>query len=289
MTANREYFLTYEDFSEPKKVEIAAGTSIDALGHGVINVKIKVNGKWTTNHLEEIWYVPDIGTNLFSQSVSLYKGYEWHTSIEGTKCMKNGQVYLTGYLKDGLNILNMLAVLPNVSAKVYTVNSTNVLQLYHERLGHQNKVHVMKILKQQGIDVKKNDDDWCEGCLLEKQHRRSFGTRKDGSKVPGEMISADVCGPMSEKSLGGATYFLCFKDDFSRFRRVFFLQNKSEVTEKLEQFLAEAETAGHKIRQFLSDGGKEFDNKQVRRILEKRGIEVRLTMAYMYTSTERCL
>lgn len=280
MTAHREYFLTYEAFSEPKNVEIADGTSIDALGHGVINVKMEVNGKWTMNHLEEVWYVPDIGANLFSQSVSLYKGYEWHTTIEGTKCMKNGQVYLTGYLAQGLTILNMQAELPNVSAKVYTVNSTNVLQLYHERLGHQHKAHVMKILKQRGIVTNKNDDDWCEGCLFGKQHRRRFGTRKDRSKQPGEMISADVCGPMSEKSLGGAAYFLCFKDDYSKFRRVFFLQKKSEVAEKIEQFLAEAETAGHTVRQFLSDGGKEFDNSQVRKILVKRGIEMRLTMAY---------
>ena len=199
MTAHREYFLTYEAFSEPKKVEIANGMSINALGHGVVNVKMKVNGKWTTNHLKEVWYVPDIGANLFSQSVSLYKEYEWHTTIEGTKCMKKGQVYLTGYLREGLTILNMQVKLPYVSTKAYTVNSTNVLQLYHERLGHQYKLHVMKILKQRGIDAKKDDDDWCKGCSFGKQHRRNFGTRKDRSKVPGEIISADVCGPMSEK------------------------------------------------------------------------------------------
>ena len=54
----------------------------------------------------------------------------------------------------------------------------------------------------------------------------------------GELIHSDVCGPMQEVSISGARYFRTFKDDFSRYRRVYFLRNKSEVKDKLKDFLS---------------------------------------------------
>jgi len=50
------------------------------------------------------------------------------------------------------------------------------LQVWHERLGHQNKRHVMKVLKQHGINVEANKE-FCDGCALRKANRQSFGNR----------------------------------------------------------------------------------------------------------------
>ena len=279
MTSHREYFVTYEAFYEPKSVEIADKSYIQAFGSGVINVEMEVDGKRTVNHLENVWYVPKIGTNLFSESVSLYKGFKWYIDLYENRCGKNGQTFLTGKLEDGLIILNMRVILPKSPAKVYVASKVDTLQLYHERLGHQNKRHVQKVLRQREIAVEV-DGEFCEGCVFGKQHRQSFGERKDRPSLPGELINSDVCGPMSEKSVGGSNYFVCFKDDFTKFRRVFFLRHKSEVEDKLKQFLTETDVVGYKIKQFLSDGGKEFDNNQVHNLLEKRGIDVRMSMPY---------
>ena len=49
---------------------------------------------------------------------------------------------------------------------------------------------------------------------------------------------------------------------------------------KLKQFIAETTAAGHVIKEFLSDNGKEFNNKKVRKILHKAGIIQRLTMPH---------
>ena len=65
-------------------MEIADKSHIKALGSKVINVEMQVHGKWTANHLENVWYVPNIGANLFSESVSLF-------NTSGTLiCMKIG-------------------------------------------------------------------------------------------------------------------------------------------------------------------------------------------------------
>jgi hypothetical protein len=61
----------------------------------------------------------------------------------------------------------------------------------------------------------------CDGCALGKAHRQSFGTRAGRTSVVGEQINADVCGPLTETSVGGGRYYVCFKDDYSKCRRVF--------------------------------------------------------------------
>jgi len=86
----------------------------------------------------------------------------------------------------------------------------------------------MKLLKQQGINVEANKEFY-DGCALGKAHWQSFGTRTSRPSIVGEQINADVCGPMTEKSVGGACYYACFKDDNSKFRCLFFITNKSEV------------------------------------------------------------
>ncbi|KAG7200457.1 hypothetical protein KM043_016060 [Ampulex compressa] len=85
---------------------------------------------------------------------------------------------------------------------------------------------------------------------------------------------------MSTASLGKSRYFVCFKDDFNKYRRIFFLTKKSEVCEVLKQFLNEANTNGHTVKRLRCDGGKEFDNKDVSTLLSKFGIEQLVTPAY---------
>ena len=174
--------------------------------------------------------------------------------------------------------------------------------------GHQNKRHVQKWLKAQEIDSVL-DDELYEVCIYGKQHRLSFGSREQYAATQlGNLIHADLCGPMSVVSKGGMRYFLCFKDDFTKYQSIYFLNHlsgyfpivlamyfrttyndasawlvkeKSEVAEKLEQFLSETKTTGHIVREILTDSGKEFVNKETSRITNKYGINHRITMPYI--------
>ncbi|KAG8194444.1 hypothetical protein JTE90_011053 [Oedothorax gibbosus] len=123
-------------------------------------------------------------------------------------------------------------------------------------------------------------DELCAGCLYGKHSRSSFGTRQNRPTVAGGLIHADVCGPMQESSIGGARYFLCFKDDYSKFRRVFFLEHKNEVSNYLQVFLKEFSNAGITVKELLTDGGTEFKNSEVQKILESWGITHRVSMPY---------
>ena len=96
--------------------------------------------------------------------------------------------------------------------------SDNTLQAWHERLGHQDKHHVKKFKHDRGIKV--NDDEecgLCEGCIQGKHHRLSFSSQVNKSTKPGDLVFADICGPMEENALHGFRYYVVFKDDFSSF------------------------------------------------------------------------
>lgn len=122
------------------------------------------------------------------------------------------------------------------------------------------------------------DTELCEGCIYGKAHRFPFSTRRRATK-PGELIHSDVCGPF-ESSMSGYRYFVLFKDDFTKFRIIYFIKEKSEVADKLNQFIAETKITGYVIKELFSDNGREFDNKQVKDTLQKEGIIQRLTMPY---------
>jgi hypothetical protein len=98
------------------------------------------------------------------------------------------------------------------------------------------------------------------------------------TESPGDVIHADVCGPMQEDSFQGSRYFVMFKADFLQYRAVYFLKKKSEVSEKLKMFLAEAKTLNHTAKELSTDGGGEFGCKQVQQITQETGLHHRMTM-----------
>ena len=63
-----------------------------------------------------------------------------------------------------------------------------------------------------------------------------------------------------------------FKDNFSHYRHIYFLRDKSKVKDKLKDFLSFVKMpGGNDIKILLTDGGKEYENQEVRAILNAAG------------------
>ncbi|GFS60863.1 retrovirus-related Pol polyprotein from transposon TNT 1-94 [Trichonephila inaurata madagascariensis] len=161
------------------------------------------------------------------------------------------------------------------SPKPVYVGDSDAIMAY----GH-GTAHIRDILSKYQIKSNVKDSKICDGCCCGKQCRRPFGTRKQRATTPGKLINIDVCGPMQQQSLGGAKFYVCFKDDFPKYRRVIFMQPKNEVSKCLETFLNEAKNAGHMVKEVLSDGEGEVINSTVKSILEKFGISSCKSMPY---------
>ena len=279
ITSHFEYFAFYEEFATPLQVRIGNNTYLQAKGRGTVNILCLVDGEWFDHYMINVLYVPDIAYNLFSVGAAMDKGLVYRAERNTCVLIKDDQTVAIGIRKDRLYKLLIRVQVPATPLALTAREST--LQLWHERLGHQNKKHVQQFLKSRGISITGSEEELCAGCAYGKQHRQSFGQRIKKASTVGELIHSDVCGPMQEDSIGGARYFCTFKDDFSHYRRVYFLRNKSEVKDKLKDFLSFVETSsGNNVKILLTDGGKEYDNHEVRAILNAAGIEHRKTAPY---------
>lgn len=102
----------------------------------------------------------------------------------------------------------------------------------------------------------------CKCCLEGKLVRLPFAKRsiRKSNQVL-DHIHTDVCGPMQTPKPGGYRYFLKLTDDFSRYCAVYFLQNKSEVSDRIKEYTKYVKTLFDRAPKVIrSDQGGEFQN-----------------------------
>lgn len=130
-----------------------------------------------------------------------------------------------------------------------------------------------------GIKVKL-EKDICEPCQFGKAYRKRFGTRVS-KPLPGYLLSVDVFGPF-DTSFCGSKYLIVIKDHYTHFWYGYIEKEKSVpvLSHCISDALAKTHSLGHKVVEFLSDNGGEFDNEQVRSVLSEFGFTQRLSAPY---------
>ena len=154
------------------------------------------------------------------------------------------------------------------------------MSTWHQRLGHVNHQYIHKMAKSNmidGLNINNAAESSlpCEGCAYGKSHRTPFPTegRKRATSV-GELIHSDICGPISVPSIGGSRYYVLFKDDFSGFRVVHFIRQKSEASELFKLFVIRLHSeTGQCVHTLRSDNGGEYGGKEFNSWLSKKGIK----------------
>jgi hypothetical protein len=149
--------------------------------------------------------------------------------------------------------------------------STQSLNVWHHRLCHLNHAMVKKMAAEGIVDgiilSGKNHSNFCVGCVMGKMHRSPFpwvDTRVKAAAI-GQLTHIDVCGPMSIATMGGALYYVLFKDDYTSYKVVFCIKAKSEVLTCLKKYAAKLEReTGKTIHTLHSDQGGEFTSKALR-------------------------
>jgi len=126
-----------------------------------------------------------------------------------------------------------------------------------------------------------DDDVFCAACVQGKQQRSSFKSRQQRATTRGEVIHADLCGPMEVDSLDGARYFLCFTCNFIRYCIVYFLKEKSEAAAKIDKMVRlVSNLCDRSVKALQCDGGLEFNNSKVKSILKTQGVQLVITNPY---------
>ena len=85
-----------------------------------------------------------------------------------------------------------------------------------------------------------------------------FTSAQSFTKLLANVVSDSVW-PFQVESVGGARYYILFKDLFSGYKAVYFIKHKSEAGNCFNLIYAKVYTeTGHRIRKFRCDGAGEF-------------------------------
>ena len=170
-------------------------------------------------------YVPNLKRNLISLGTLDEEGYTYKAEKGVLKASKGSLVILKGDKKNGLYVLRGEAVTNEAACIASKISDKGIL--WHMRLGHMSERGVLEFSKRDllnGDQVSKLD--FCENCVLGKQHRISFSTAQHTSKQILEYVHSDLWGPSKVPTHGGNRYFLSLIDDHSRKLWLYLLKSK---------------------------------------------------------------
>lgn len=282
MTFHKDWFTAFRSIeSSSNVVQIGDNSFVQAEGIGSVKVLALVNGQWEPRTLENTLYVPKLKKNLFS--VGAVTSKQFKVTFDDSKIeVRNQKIIATG-----IKMANQCYKMLFKGKEVEQANAATeeIVKLWHERLGHPG-INSFKEMAGQGLipGIKSSNIDkhFCESCQSGKIHRLPFHANLNTrANKPGEVIHSDICGKMPITSLGGANFFLLFKDDCTSYRFVYFVKHKSDTFNTFLQFqkMIERQT-GNKIKVFKSDNGREYINEQFTEHFKKTGIIAERTAPY---------
>ncbi|GJS68200.1 retrotransposon protein, putative, ty1-copia subclass [Tanacetum coccineum] len=163
-------------------------------------------------------------------------------------------------------------------SSIYTVSNKrskldlDFALLWHCRLGHISKKRIEK-LQHDGLlnstDLRAFEK--CVPCMSGKMARKPYTHQVERAKDLLGQIYTDVCGPFKIMSRQGASYFVTFTDDFSRYGYIYLLKHKHEVFETFKVF---------QKKSLRSDRGGEYMSQEFLDHLKDYGIITHRTPLY---------
>ncbi|KYM94363.1 Copia protein [Cyphomyrmex costatus] len=158
---------------------------------------------------------------------------------------------------------------------------------WHKKLDHRDPEAIKYMeMKNLATDLKITDcgiRGVCKTCVKGKMTRQPFPKMSfSKTQEPLDLIHTDVCGPMQTKTPGNKRYILTLIDDYSKYTVVYLMEYKSEVTEKIQDYVRNMKTKFKKVPKVIrSDRSREYVNASLKDFLRKEGIEVQYTVGYV--------
>ncbi|GKB76813.1 retrotransposon protein, putative, ty1-copia subclass [Tanacetum coccineum] len=174
-------------------------------------------------------------------------GYIHTFTNYGISVSKDNVFYFNAIPHDGIYEIDMHNLYPNVSSTFNVSNkrvkySLDSSYLWYCRVGNIKKKRMDK-LQRDGILQSIHDEslEKCKSCIIGKMAPKPFSHQVERAEDLLGLIHTDVCGPFRTVSREGASYFITFTDDFSRYGYVYLMKHKHEVFETFKVFQNEVE------------------------------------------------
>ena len=279
MTYSKDQLEDYEEM-EMQSVHLADKTVLEAIGKGTATIWTRVGGNNVPCRIKNVWLVPKLERSLLSVTRIVQHGYS--VIFTPQSCLitaQNGQHVLKAVDNGGIYLISS-GTAQNVALMGSIKEDSH---LWHRRLGHLNMDSVKQLTTRGLISASGSlRNQICEVCIDSKITRKPFplGRATRAQEALG-LVHTDVCGPMSVVSIGGASYFTIFIDDWSRATFLYLLKRKSDVLDAFKQFEAWATTTmGKKLKILRSDNGGEYISGAFNSLCLEKGIQRQFTVPY---------
>ncbi|GKC03544.1 zinc finger, CCHC-type containing protein [Tanacetum coccineum] len=220
--------------------------------------------------LNNCHYAPSITRGVISVS-RLYEDGFINRFVNNTiQVSRNNMVYFSAIPRDGIFEIDLSNSYANESS-IYTVRKKRTkldldsALLWHCRLGHISKKRIEK-LQHDGL-INSTDlraFEKCIPCMSGKMARKPYTHQVERAKDLLGLIHTNVCGPFRIMSRQGASYFITFTNNFSRYGYAYLLKHKHEVFETFKVFQKEVENQlGKSIKLLRSDHGCEYMSQEI--------------------------
>ena len=169
--------------------------------------------------LTDVYYIPRLRSNIVSLGQLEEKGFMIVMGNGRLRVYDQEQTLLISAPRTGNRLyLAKFGLAPPVC---FLAQSDDHSWLWHARFGHLNFRALNDLSAKQmveGLPVVTRVEKVCDGCVLGKHHRKPFPQVSSfRAEKCLELVHNDLCGHISPKTVGGASYFLLVVDDYSRF------------------------------------------------------------------------
>lgn len=277
--SNLSFFRSIQNTDE--KFKVANGHEVKANGVGTIETYIiSTNNQKIKLILKNVLYLKN---NNFSNIISVAKLLQDNCSLhfENNCCSIkiNKDTFTTERKLNGLFVLASYKF--NFQEEVFNIRHKFCVHEWHKILSHRNLDDIKK-MKARGIKFRECIcSDQCEACIQGKLAKKSFPKKAHPVESILDVICSDVCGPFEVVSIQGYKYLVTFVDIFSNYTEVKFIKEKSEVPQKVIEFIESIKVQfRRKPKIFRSDRGTEYLNQVLQSYLRKEGIKTQTTVGY---------
>ena len=265
----------------------------------------------STFTLKNVRYSKKFSGNLLSVSKLVKVGATVHLDQHEAKISHKGVLISTAPMIRDLYYINAHSCISthddtaNTGTEVPSVQVIEIVHpnskfaLLHKRMGHLSADTIQVLRRAQAIsdmevstqEIEKAKNHVCDGCAYGKSHRQPF---KSVSSRPAaeqllERIHCDLSGPINISdlneneqqvfnALGQPRYLSLIVDEKSRRLSGKLLRYKSDATQHIMEYIAQAENeCDKKVKYFHADGGGEYNNKTLQQFFRTKGIQMELT------------
>lgn len=283
MTPHKEWLSDYNEYEIPKDIAMGTGKLAAAYGEGILKFR---SGKFEGKLVSVLW-VPQLQENLFSLGRTLSLGYDikFDHSIKEVQFYYEGKLMLVGHNAEKNLFTIKLKPIAEQQAEPEKALLGASIDEWHKRFAHAGLGSIKDLIKSNavtGLKVDNHKKARCEHCIMGKLCRCSHPPRSN--PLANEEIAVlhiDTCGPIETPSLGGSKYFVLATEEYSGYRHIRFVTNKSDIVYAVKGIINLTELESKRpVKMIVTDNGTEYVNRALSSWLQEKGIIHDLSTPY---------